>query len=96
MGNLAFEKQISLPEENPFSGNIGAIYIATKSSLSLDLYASKVEAGFPSPADDFVEGALDLNEHLIHHPAATFFLRASGESMIGVGIHNNDFIFFLL
>jgi DNA polymerase V len=39
---------------------------------SLTLFATRVEAGFPSPADDYVEGQLDLNDHLIKHPAATF------------------------
>jgi DNA polymerase V len=58
----------------------------------LPLYASKVSAGFPSPADDYLEGALDLNEHLIDHPAATFFVRVSGDSMIGAGIHPDDIL----
>ena len=49
-------------------------------------------AGFPSPADDYVEGALDLNEYLVEHPAATYCLRASGDSMIGTGIHDGDLL----
>ena len=49
---------------------------------------SRVEAGFPSPADDYVERTLDLNEELITRPAATFFLRAGGRSMQGAGIHD--------
>ena len=49
-------------------------------------------AGFPSPAEDHVEGRLDLNEHLIRHPAATFFVRASGDSMLGAGIHPGDLL----
>ncbi len=57
-----------------------------------DLYACRVEAGFPSPVDDFLETSLDLNEHLIQHPAATFFVRVNGDSMIGVGIHSNDIL----
>lgn len=57
-----------------------------------NLYACRVEAGFPSPADDFLETTLDLNEHLIHHPAATFFVRVSGNSMTGAGIHHNDIL----
>jgi len=56
----------------------------------LTLYTSSVEAGFPSPADDYVESLLDLNEHLIRHPAATFFVRASGQSMVNAGIHDGD------
>ena len=49
-------------------------------------------AGFPSPADDYMEGKLDLNKHLIKHPTATFFVRAAGESMIKVGIHHGDIL----
>lgn len=58
----------------------------------IPLYGSKVAAGFPSPADDYIEGHLDLNEHLVKHPAATFFVRAAGSSMINVGIHENDIL----
>lgn len=60
--------------------------------LELLLYAARVPAGFPSPAEDHVEGRLDLNEHLIRHPAATFFVRASGDSMLGAGIHPGDLL----
>lgn len=58
----------------------------------LPLYTSCVSAGFPSPADDHTESALDLNEYLIQHPTATFFVRVSGESMINAGIHPNDIL----
>ncbi len=58
----------------------------------LPLYGAKVPAGFPSPADDHMEGTLDLNEHLVKHPAATFFVRASGQSMLNAGIHENDIL----
>ncbi len=56
------------------------------------LFMVPVEAGFPSPADDYIEGALDLNKHLIKHPAATFFVRVTGESMIDAGIHPGDIL----
>jgi DNA polymerase V len=49
-----------------------------------------VRAGFPSPADDYVERSLDLNEFLVAHPQATFFARVRGHSMEGVGIHDGD------
>ncbi|HHJ39389.1 MAG TPA: translesion error-prone DNA polymerase V autoproteolytic subunit [Methylothermaceae bacterium] len=62
------------------------------SFLQLPLFSSKVAAGFPSPADDAVERALDLNELLIKRPAATFFVRVEGESMIGAGIYPNDIL----
>jgi DNA polymerase V len=56
------------------------------------LFASSVKAGFPSPAEDYAEQHLDLNTHLIAHPAATFFLRVSGDSMINAGIFNGDLL----
>lgn len=58
----------------------------------LTLYATRVAAGFPSPADDYIEGQLDLNEHLIQHPAATFYVRVSGDSMTGAGIYPGDIL----
>lgn len=54
--------------------------------LSLPLYCSRVPAGFPSPADDYIEAQLDLNEYLIKHPSSTFFARAEGTSMVNAGI----------
>jgi DNA polymerase V len=61
-------------------------------TLALPLFTGKVAAGFPSPADDYVEKTLDLNELLVQKPAATFFVRAQGESMLGAGIHPNDIL----
>lgn len=60
--------------------------------LARPLFLSRVPAGFPSPAEDYVEGSLDLNEHLIQHKEATFFVRVQGESMIGAGIQNGDLL----
>ena len=54
--------------------------------------SSVVHAGFPSPADDFLEGHLDLNEYLISHPSATYYVRVKGESMINAGIHDGDLL----
>ena len=62
------------------------------SSIQVPFFGAKVAAGFPSPADDYVEKALDLNELLIQKPAATFFIRAQGTSMLGAGIHPNDIL----
>ena len=56
------------------------------------LYGSTVSAGFPSPADDYVEKKLDLNEYLVRNRQATFFLRVSGDSMVGAGIHDGDLL----
>lgn len=58
--------------------------------IRLPLYACKVPAGFPSPADDHLEASLDLNQRYIKHPAATFFVKVQGDSMIDAGIHNGD------
>jgi len=54
------------------------------------LFLVPVSAGYPSPADDYLEGSLDLNQHLITHPTATFFVRVAGESMREAGIHSGD------
>ena len=62
------------------------------SRAPLPLFTGKVAAGFPSPADDYVEKNLDLNELLVQKPAATFFVRSQGESMLGAGIHPNDIL----
>jgi DNA polymerase V len=56
------------------------------------LFLAKVSAGFPAPAEDYIEGRLDLNKHLIKHPAATFFVRVAGDSMTGAGIHPGDIL----
>jgi len=56
----------------------------------LPLFLANVPAGFPSPADDYIDRKLDLNEYLVKHPSATFFVRVEGESMINAGIHCGD------
>lgn len=60
--------------------------------LSLPLFASAVPAGFPSPADDYAEAALDLNELVIAHPEATFYVRVSGDSMQHAAISPGDIL----
>ena len=61
-------------------------------SLELELYQSSVSAGFPSPADDYVDVKLDLNKYLIKHPSATFYVRVKGNSMINANIHDGDLL----
>ena len=51
-----------------------------------------MSAGFPSPAQDYQLGNLDLNSYLIKHPAATFFMRMKGDSMVNFGIFDNDLL----
>ena len=64
---------------------------ATK-RFRIPLLNDSVSAGFPSPADDYTEENIDLNEHLISNPFSTFFLRVKGESMINAGIKDKDLI----
>ncbi|MEI6848150.1 MAG: translesion error-prone DNA polymerase V autoproteolytic subunit [Chlorobiaceae bacterium] len=61
-------------------------------ALELPLFGTGVSAGFPSPAEDYVEIALDLNKELIKHPAATFYARVKGSSMIDAGIEDGDLL----
>ncbi len=56
------------------------------SFLPLPLFTTSVPAGFPSPADDYIESSLDLNDYLISHPSSTYFARAAGDSMVERGI----------
>jgi len=64
----------------------------TSTKLERPLFLVPVRAGFPSPAEDYIEGRLDLNTHLVKHPAATFFVRVAGDSMIDAGIHPGDIL----
>lgn len=66
--------------------------VERRTLMRLPLYMSKVSAGFPSPAQDYVEQTLDLNELCIKRPAATFFVRVEGDSMIEAGIFSNDIL----
>lgn len=66
--------------------------VADSAPCPLRLYACRVAAGFPSPADDHLEGPLDLNAHLVAHPAATFVVRVEGDSMVGAGIRDGDLL----
>ncbi|MEK9575224.1 MAG: translesion error-prone DNA polymerase V autoproteolytic subunit [Gammaproteobacteria bacterium] len=60
--------------------------------VSIPFFSSRVQAGFPSPADDHLEDSLDLNKYLIHHEESTFFVRAQGDSMLGAGIYPGDIL----
>ncbi|HJL74135.1 MAG TPA: translesion error-prone DNA polymerase V autoproteolytic subunit, partial [Candidatus Marinimicrobia bacterium] len=64
----------------------------TTSDLKIPLIESQVSAGFPSPADDYMDLPIDLNEFLIKHPSATFYVRVKGDSMEGAGIRNGDLL----
>ena len=73
--------------------NVDAVYAPDLSTrYKLPVFLGRLPAGFPSPADDYIEGKLDLNRHLIKHPAATFFVGVTGDSMTGAGIHSGDLL----
>lgn len=59
-------------------------------SMHLPLYACRVSAGFPSPADDYLEDEVSLQQLIIRNPSATFYVRCQGDSMIDAGIHDQD------
>ena len=61
-------------------------------AITIPLFTNAVPAGFPSPADDYIDKKLDLNEYLIKHPTATYFMRANNNAMIGCGIHKGDLL----
>ena len=65
---------------------------STTKRFRIPLLNDSVSAGFPSPADDYTEENIDLNDHLISNPFSTFFLRVKGESMINAGIKDKDLI----
>lgn len=63
-----------------------------RTKLRIPLASANVQAGFPSPAEDHMENSLDLNEHLVSNPAATFFVRVQGSSMRDAGIQGGDIL----
>ena len=74
-------------------GSISDIWLVDDSqSVELPYYDTKVQAGFPSPAEDHLEQRLDLNTLVIDNPSATFFVRVAGESMRGIGITDGDIL----
>ena len=74
------------------TNNLEFFTVSVDSKKEIPFIDTMVSAGFPSPADDYLEDKLDLNEYLIKHPAATFFVRVAGDSMINAGIYDNDII----
>ena len=66
--------------------------VSRPARLLIPLFSHAVRAGFPSPADDYVQESLDLNDYLVQHKEATFFLRARGHSMTGAGIQDGDLL----
>ena len=60
--------------------------------LNIPFYEGGVSAGFPSPAEDYMHSKLDLNDLLIDHPSATYYVRVNGDSMLGAGIQSGDLL----
>lgn len=73
------------------SENMASQAIKTPNN-TLPYFACGVAAGFPSPADDYIEADIDLNQHLIKHPQASFLARANGDSMLELGIKDKDLL----
>lgn len=66
--------------------------LSSKPKDSYPLYSTKVKAGFPSPADDTISEELNITDHLIQNPNATFFLRVEGDSMVNAGIFEGSLL----
>ena len=77
---------------NPALSFAGRPAPAVEGREGIPLYLCPIQAGFPSPADDFMDGRLDLHRHLVRNEAATFFLHVTGDSMLGAGIHDGDLL----
>jgi DNA polymerase V len=88
----AFLKELyNAPEKTTLGSDIGKVHsFETPFFQSFPFYDSAVSAGFPSPADDHISGELDLNHFLISRPTSTFFVRVSGDSMVGASIQDGD------
>ena len=63
-----------------------------KSGIRLPLFTNAISAGFPSPADDFIDKRLDINEYVVKNPNATFYVKVHGQSMINAGIYDGDIL----
>jgi DNA polymerase V len=72
--------------------NLDLFHSIKKKQILTPIFIDSVSAGFPSPATDYMENKLDLNEHLIKHPAATFIVKAKGPSMTDAGILSGDLL----
>lgn len=96
-----------LPETVQFTQNFNSLKMGSLqlyNSDTLDIFSAQtengldlpllegVQAGFPSPAADFIDVSIDLNKHLIKHPSATFYARAKGNSMKDAGIFDGDLL----
>ncbi|NOZ47748.1 MAG: translesion error-prone DNA polymerase V autoproteolytic subunit [Chlorobi bacterium] len=74
------------------NNQIKVFKIAESVLCEIPLLLTKIQAGFPSPAEDYMEERLSLDKKLIKNRSATFFARVTGDSMINSGIYNGDLI----
>jgi len=72
--------------------NLDLFSIIKNTQINTPVFLDKISAGFPSPATDYMENKLDLNEYLIKHPAATFIVKTNGSSMINADIYSGDLL----
>jgi DNA polymerase V len=92
-GTSESESSVLIERIMKSDSTIAAIHgFEQKGRVVCPLFSSGVSAGFPSPAEDHIDHRLDLNELLIHNPAATFFVRVAGDSMTGSGINHGDIL----
>ena len=83
------------PQQNKEQENLNKFELFFPEFLSqqqLKLFSSQIPAGFPSPAEDFLEKRLDLNEYLIKNKSATFLIKVHGDSMVNAGIFDGDIL----
>lgn len=90
----AMKKPLSISVSSGVCGRVEVLApaLAGGGAARAPLFLARISAGFPSPADDYVESALDLNAYLVRHPAATFMVKVAGDSMIGAGIADGDLL----
>ncbi|ENO7970202.1 translesion error-prone DNA polymerase V autoproteolytic subunit [Salmonella enterica] len=74
------------------SAELTGITPRLENSASAPLFGHTCPAGFPSPAQDYIEKTLDLNEYCVRHPSATYYVRALGDSMAESGIQSGDLL----
>ncbi|MCS3803672.1 DNA polymerase V [Chromobacterium alkanivorans] len=73
-------------------GRVGGARRSCAGDVSIPWFDGSVAAGFPSPADDYLERSLNLNDFLIQHPDTSFFVRVAGDAMAGAGIFDGDLL----
>ncbi|MDR1607369.1 MAG: translesion error-prone DNA polymerase V autoproteolytic subunit [Deltaproteobacteria bacterium] len=90
-----FPQLPSLPNDQelkPLSSQLSLPSRLNSSRAGSPLYGHSVNAGFPSPAEDYIEDYLDLHKLMVHNPPATFFLKVKGYSMVGAGVRDGDLL----